>query len=137
MSNATGSAYRIVVCTYFRWTKRSEKRRHIVIRQIKRFLELTDNCIRSTFGVREEACLVGCENPCTAAFLGQSKTNYLFSGIQTIAGIAAIDTYFDRYYRSDSGWTQSQECAEALRGKMLARFPGLTTIPETRGGGSP
>jgi len=137
MSNATGSAYNIVVCTDFRWTKRSEKRRHIVIRQIKRFLELTDNCIRSTFGVREEACLVGCENPCRAAFLGQSKTNYLFSGRQTIAKIGAIRTVFDRDYRSDSGLAQSQERAEALRGKTLARFPGLTTIPETRGGGSP
>ena len=78
---------------------------------------------------------VGWRHNCTIAFLYRDKNNYLYGGVQTNTYTIAIIDFTDDYCRSDLGWTRSQGCSDALRGKTLALLSPLTTIMEPKGGG--
>ena len=78
---------------------------------------------------------VGWKHDCTFAFLCRDTNNDLYGGIQTNTYAFAIVDFTDDYCRSDLGWTRSQSCCDALRGKSLALLSPLTTIMKPQGGG--
>ena len=125
---------RIVVCTECRLPNRSETLGPYLIQQIQRTLDLTDQSAANALQVQGESCLAGCKYPCTVAFLCNNKTNYLFGHVQNQSDIAAIVAFAGQYFRSESGWTRSQDRPAELRGKTLARLPPPMHIFETRDG---
>ena len=79
------------------------------------------------FDVVGEACLAGCDHPCTVACLAADKTSYLFGGFETSGDIAAMVAFARQYSQSETGWTRSQDRPAGLKGKILARLPVFGT----------
>ena len=101
-----GSArHRVVVCTECQRRSGREKIDRSLIQRIQRALDAESLSVGNAngFDVTGEACLAGCDYPCTVAYLGDGKTSYLFGGIDSDADIAALVAFADQYRRSDTG----------------------------------
>ncbi|MEO1292462.1 MAG: DUF1636 domain-containing protein [Pseudomonadota bacterium] len=74
---------------------------------------------------RPVECLAGCDHPTAVGYQADSKASYLFGGIESAEEIAAIGAFAWQYAAHETGWTSSSERPPALKGKVLARLPGL------------
>ena len=122
------ATHRIVVCTRCKSDGEKHRPGHSIISKLQRaFTQAGVYATPQGFEVSGEACLAGCDNPCTVAYLGQGKTCYLFGDISSEADYAALVEFAADYQRSRTGWTRDGDRLAALRGKILARVPSLTT----------
>ena len=122
MSKTTRSAPKILVYTDCRWERRSQNNDDIVIKQIKRVLNLPCYPTSSAFQVSSEALLTRCCHPYSVALPCHDKTNYLFGRIQTNTDIDEIARLADQCWRSSPGRMRCQDHHTGLRGKMRAQL---------------
>ena len=80
------------------------------------------------FGISGTACLSGCTQPCTVAFVAEGKTTYLFGDIDPAEDLDALLAFARLYQAREDGMTGFRERPEALRGKCLARVPSALMI---------
>lgn len=82
------------------------------------------------FSLSGTACLSGCGNPCTVAFVADGKTSYLFGDIEPHDDLDALVEFARLYRAREDGMTRFSERPDALRGKCLARIPSALMMSE-------